>query len=357
MPPLMKGAGRKRTIAILALAGFAALGMTSAASGDEKRPVLTMRASHQLRPESTQAITSASADVAKKKHKKKPPAVTSSASVAFAAGSSQAATANCTGKTHISGGGYSVAPNFVPTGGITGSGLRSTTGITNPVGGSAWTASSSAWANPAASGQLTAYARCESNSLGTLAVALSGSATVAPGQLNTAVLNCPPGTHVLSGGYAGPGLGTFTYNLQSKRFFFLQSQRTGAGQWTVTVGNNPNSPAAATISFYALCERNKKGLALSEISTAAPITDAQRSTADASCPGKTHVVSGGFLLSPIPAGSGSIPTAEIDEFQPISKTSWHLGLHELEPFSTAPGSTVQTFAYCKKDTLPKKKKK
>jgi hypothetical protein len=188
-------------------------------------------------------------------------------------------------------------------------------------------------------------------------VTLSGSATVAPGELNTAVLNCPSGTHVLTGGYAGPGNGTPTFNLQSKRFFMLQSQRTGPGQWTVTVGNNPNSPSAATISFFALCERNKKGLSISEVSASAPIANASRAAADASCTGKTHVVSGGYLLSPIPTGSGAIPTAEIDEFQPTSKKTWHLGLHELEPFSTAPGSAVQNFAYCKKDAAPKKKKK
>ena len=302
------------------------------------------------------AFGSMSPAVAKKK-KKKPPAVTVPASVGFASATTQAATANCTGKTHISGGGYSVAPDFVPTGGVSGSGLRSTTGTSNAVGSSGWATSSSAWATPPAAGQLTSYARCESNSLGSLAVTLSGSATVAPGDLNTAILNCPSGTHVLSGGYSGPGNGSPTFNLQSKRFFMLQSQRTSAGQWTVTVGNNPNSPAPATIIFSALCEKNQKGLSVSEASASAPIANAARASADATCTGKTHVVSGGYLLSPIPTGSGSIPTAEIDEFQPTSNKTWHLGLHELEPFSTAPGSTVQTFAYCKKDTVKKKKKK
>jgi hypothetical protein len=343
-------------LAIVMVAVVAALIVASPAIAGAKSVVIT-RASAETASKSTQIAGPASAGIAKKKKKKKPPAVTNSASVAFASGSTQAATANCTGKTHISGGGYAVAPNFVPTGGVSGSGLRSTTGITNPVGPSSWTASSSAWATPPASGQLTAYARCESNTLGTLAVSLSGSATVVPGDLNTATINCPAGTHVLTGGYAGPGLGTFTFNLQSKRFFILQSQRTGAGQWTVTVGNNPNSPSPATISFYALCEQNKKGVSITESSSAAPINDAQRATADASCTGKTHVVSGGFVLSPIPTGAGSIPTAEIDEFQPVSKTTWHLGLHELEPFSTAPGSTVTDTAYCKKDAVAKKKKK
>jgi hypothetical protein len=302
------------------------------------------------------ALGVASPAVAKKK-KKKAPAVTTSAAVSFTAGTTQSASAGCTGKTHISGGGYSVAPNFVPTGGISGSGLRSTTGTSNSVGSSAWATSSSAWANPSASGQLTAYARCERNDLGTLAVTLSGSATVAPGSLNTAVLNCPSGTHVISGGYSGPGNGSPTFNLQSKRFFMLQSNRTAPGQWTVIVGNNPNSPASATISFSALCERNKKGLSISEVSASAPIADAKRAAADPTCTGKTHVVSGGFLLSPIPTTSGSIPTAEIDEFQPTSNKTWHLGLHELEPFATAPGSAVQAFAYCKKDAVAKKKKK
>ena len=303
------------------------------------------------------ALAGAAEPAVAKKKKGKPPVSTATTAVGFSSGTTQSTTANCPGKTHISGGGYSVAPNFVPTGGVSGSGMRSTTGTSNPVGISAWTTSSSAWSNPPASGQLSAYAQCERNTLGGVAVTLSGSASVAPGSLNTAVLNCPSGTHVLSGGYSGPGNGGPAFNLQSKRFFMLQSQRTGAAQWTVTVGNNPNSPAAATESFFALCEKNKKGLSVSETSASAPIADANRATADASCTGKAHVIAGGFLMSPIPTGSGSIPTAEIDEFQPTSKKTWHLGLHELEPFATAPGSTVQTFAYCKKDSAPKKKKK
>src|SRR4051794_20594891 len=208
---LMRGSGRRtHTLATLIVAVAAALIVASPAIARAKSVVIT-RTSGERASKSTEIAGSASAGIAKKKKKKKPPAVTNSASVAFTSGSTQAATANCTRKTHISGGGYSVGPNFVPTRGISGSGLRSATGINNPVAPSSWTASSSAWATPPASGQLTTYARCESNTLGTLAVSLSGAATVLPGSLNVATINCPPGTHVLTGGYAGPGLGTFTF--------------------------------------------------------------------------------------------------------------------------------------------------
>jgi hypothetical protein len=302
------------------------------------------------------ALGIASPAVAKKKKKKAQPVVSVTASSPFTAASNQALTANCRKGTHISGGGFAVSPNYVPGGGLTGTGLRSATGSSNPAGAKIWNVGSSSWATPSASGTLTAAARCESNSLGTLFATLSSTLTLSSGEGSPLVINCPNGTHVIAGGYSGTSIGVFTYTAQSFRLIMLQSQRTGPGQWTWTVANNQFSPASATVTVSALCEKNAKGLSISEVGTTVPIVEDQRATADASCTGKTHAVSGGFVLSPIPTTSGSIPVTEIDEFQPTSKKTWHLGLFEAQGFNTPAGSTVRDIAYCKKDAVAKKKK-
>jgi hypothetical protein len=303
------------------------------------------------------ALGVASPAVAKKKKKKQQPVVSVSASAPFSSASNQTLTSNCGKGTHISGGGFATSPNYVPGAGLTGTGLRSATGTSNPAGTKTWNVGSSSWANPNASGTLTAVARCESDSLGKLFATLTSSLSLSPGEGTPLVLNCPNGTHVIAGGYSGTSIGVFTYNAASFRLIMLQSQRTGPGQWTFTVANNQFSPVSATVTVYALCEKNAKGLSVTEVGTTVPVNDDQRATADASCTGKTHVVSGGFVLSPIPTTSGSIPVTEIDEFQPTSKKTWHLGLFEAQGFATPAGSTVRDIAYCKKDAVAKKKKK
>ena len=79
-----------------------------------------------------------------------------------------------------------------------------------------------------------------------------------------------------------------------------------------------------------------------------------RASGDPSCAAKQHVVSGGYALSPI---SGNVPVVGIDEFEPTSKSTWHLGLFTFViPGGQPPGSSVTSYAYCAKDTLKKKKK-
>jgi hypothetical protein len=303
------------------------------------------------------ALGVASPAVAKKKKKKSQPVVSATASAPFNAASNQTLAATCGKGTHVSGGGFAVSPNYVPGSGLTGTGLRSATGTSNPSGAKTWSVGSSSWANPSASGTLTAVARCEQDKLGKLFATLSSSLSLSPGEGTPLVLNCPSGTHVVAGGYSGTSIGAFTYTAASFRLIMLQSQRTGPGQWTWVVANNQFSPAAATLTVYELCEKNAKGVTVSEAGTTVPVTEDQRAAADASCIGKTHAISGGFVLSPIPTTSGTIPVTEIDEFQPTSKKTWHLGLFEAQGFATPAGSTVRDIVYCKKDAVAKKKKK
>ena len=300
------------------------------------------------------AVFVASPAVAKKKKKKVPPAVTTTALAPISSAGSASATANCTGKTHLSGGGYHVAPHYEPS---NNSGLRSVSSTSTPVGVTAWNAKADVFTNPSSSGSITAIARCESNALSQIGVVVSGSATVQPGILDNLIIQCPSGTHVVSAGYDGTGLGSYTNALSSFRILILQSRRTALNEWTISAFENsvgPNPPAG-NITVSALCEREAKGRSIGEVTQIAPFANVSRASADATCPAKQHVVSGGYLLSPIPSNMGTPPVVGVDEFEPVGNSTWHLGLHTVGP--QPPGSSVATYAYCAKDKVKKKKKK
>ena len=292
----------------------------------------------------------ASPAVAKKK-KKKQPAVTVSASAPFGSGSSQTGTAACTGKTHISGGGFAVAPNLNNP-----AGLRSFEHGSHAVDNRTWSATGTAFSTPSASGSLTTFARCESDSLGQLTVQSSTTVTFPASTGGDISLNCPSGNHVISGGYQADGP-ILLNNPQAATFriLVLGSRRTSTTQWTVTAFNRTGAPPS-NLTVFALCEKNKKGTSITEASASAPINPDVRASADASCTGKTHVVSGGFLLSPSTFPSSTTLIASVDENDPVGKKAWHVGLWQHPSFSEPAGSTLQTIAYCKKDALPKKRR-
>ena len=286
----------------------------------------------------------ADADAKKKKSKKKSnPGVTVSAPVAMSAAASATGTATCPAKTHATGGGFAVTPTFTPPG----AGLRSLNSTSNPSGSRSWVAGGSAYETPQVSGQLTTFARCEKDTAGRIVVRASGSLTISPAAGQNMVFNCPASAHVISGGYSGPSLGAFTPGLTSHRIVVVQSRRTGVGQWTISAFNNPNSPGAETLTGYATCEANAKGSAVTEAaSPATPVVDDGRTSADATCTGKTHSVSGGYLVSH--TFPGAAPLVSIDENQPVGKGGWHLGLWEFPQVFLPAGTTLQAFAYCKK---------
>jgi hypothetical protein len=292
----------------------------------------------------------ASPAVAKKKKKKSPPAVTATGAAPFSSASTANASAGCTGRTHVSGGGWAVSPNYDPAGNT---GLRSLSSTSTSVGTTGWTATSDSFVNPAASGSITAFARCESNKLGQIATAISGSATVPSAQLSDLVLNCPPGTHVISAGYTATGLASHINNPDNLRILILQSRRTAVNQWTISAFENSLVPASGNVSVTGLCELNAKGRSISEVSTFSGFGQNQRASGDPTCPAKQHVVSGGYALSPT---TSQIPVVGVDEFEPNGNRGWHLGLQALNVSQPA-GSSVATYAYCARDTAPKKKRK
>jgi hypothetical protein len=289
--------------------------------------------------------------VAKKKHKKKKviPAVTIAAQAPFASSSTGTANAGCSGGTHVAGGGWTVSPHFDPG---TNTGLRSVNSSSTFIGTTGWTATSEAFAGPAASGSFTTLARCENNKLGRIATSVSGSATIPSAELRDLVITCPTGTHVLTGGYSASGLAAFSNSLNNLRILILQSRRTAANQWTVSAFENNLVPASGNTSVSALCEYNAKGRTISESSTSSGFGNLSRASGDPSCLPKTHVVGGGYSLAPT---NGDLPVAGVDEFNPNGNTGWHLGLHSIG--GQPAGATVTTYAYCAPDAVKKKKKK
>lgn len=320
-------------VALTSLAAFVPAAAAKQASTQQQR---TTTYSVSAQPASGGAL-------AAKKKKQKKPAVTRSASAAFAQASNASATAACPKGTHISGGGFTVSPNFTPPG----TGLRSMNSTSHPSGNRSWTGGGSAYATPTASGGFTTFARCESNAKGQLAVRSSSSVSISPGAGQNMIFNCPPTTHVLTGGYAAPSLGAFAFAAASARIVVLASRRTGTGQWTISAYNNSSSPAAATLSGYVVCALNGKGRGVSQASAFQPVVNDSRTSADATCTKKQYAVGGGFVVSPA-TFPGSVPFVGVDEFQPVGKRGWHTALHEFVPYGLPPGSTLQTIAYCKK---------
>jgi hypothetical protein len=296
------------------------------------------------------ALGVASPAIAKKKRSKSP-AVTATNSAPLSSGTTQTLTSACPKGTHITGGGYSIAPTYDPA---SNTGSRTLTETSFPAGPKTWSATSSALTNPPATGSFSTLARCERDSAGKLSVLVSSTALLSPGGGSHFPLNCPTGSHVISGGFAGEGPNVLS-NVFGFRIIVLESRRTGPGQWTVTAFNRTGSPTAAQISVYALCEKNAKGVSVSEKSGTVPMATAQRATADASCPKKQHVVSGGFLVSP-DTFPGSVAVVGIDEDEPVGKASWRVALYAHPSFNVPAGGSLQTTAYCKKDAAPKKKR-
>ena len=343
-----------RRTAAIAFALAVALAASPAAALAAKETVAASKS--RVVAATSDSLDASAAKKRKKKKKKGPPAVTTSSQLSFASGTTVPATAHCPARTHVTGGGFNVSPPFTPPS----TGLRSVTSTSHPTGPAGWHASGSAFFTPAAAGSFTTHARCESNSLGKFAEIISQTITLAPASAQTFTFSCPPGTHALSGGYAGAGTAGFDYppNMPptNLRIIPLQSRRTSPTQWTVQALNSSASPAAATFTGYAVCERDAKGRTISEASTFVALINDSRASGDPTCAGrKQHVVSGGFLI--FPNTVGGVPATAIDEFQPVGKGTWHLGLHELVNRGLPAGSSLQTYAYCAPDTLKKKKKK
>jgi hypothetical protein len=276
----------------------------------------------------------------------KSPAVTRTAAVPIAPGAQVAATANCAAKTHITGGGYSVSPAYNAGGSnvaTAGTGTRINHLQSQSGGTRSWIAGAAAFTTPAQPGTFTSYARCEKNSAGKLAGTISGTSTIPVGQGTTVNLNCPGGTHVIAGGFAGSPAGNLGAPT-SFRLIIAESRRLNTSTWEVRAVNPTGSLSVATLATNAVCERN--GTSVTERSVVAPILDNNRTSATATCSKKGHMVGGGFLVSPTTSPS---PAVGVDQSQPSGQRSWLVGLYEYPTFALPPGSTLTAYSYCKKN--------
>jgi hypothetical protein len=293
-------------------------------------------------------LVQASAPNRKGGGKTKARATTRSSVVSISAGSTPAATAACTGKSHLTGGGFAVSPAFAPGA----SGPASSATASHPSDRKAWIASSSAFSIPPGSGTLTGFARCESNSLGKTTVrTLTGA--VGRGDTTTAILDCPRRTHAVGGGYAGtPHAGGAVSQL---RTFFLQSRRANTRQWAVTAFTPQFAALDTQFTGYVICERDGRGRRVTEESSISPVASDARTSGDASCGGSRHVVSGGFEITDAdPVGA---PVPFFDESHPVGKKTWHNGLWDSASVTLPAGTQMETFAYCKRIPRAKKPKR
>ncbi len=91
-------------------------------------------------------------------------------------------------------------------------------------------------------------------------VRASSSATLAAASGQTFVFNCPPSTQVVSGGFSGDAPSALN-SINGWKVVFLQSHRTGKGQWTIAAYNRAPPPAnsPATVTGWAIWEQDGKG--------------------------------------------------------------------------------------------------
>ena len=292
------------------------------------------------------------ADAKKKKPKAK--AVTNVSSIGISPGSPASATPNCPSKTQVTGGGWSITSPFNPNGTdslVNDTGTRITHLNSRPNGLASWSSGAAAFNQPPNASTFSAVVRCESKSLGRVIQAASGSTTVPVGQGSTTDMVCPPKTHVLTGGFSFTPAGDLA-SPNSFRAQVTESRRLSANTWRIHIINPIGAPSPVTLATTYLCELNQKGVSVSEASAVATIAANERTSVTPTCTGKTHTIGGGFVASP-PVG----PAIGIDQMQPIGSKSWQVGLYEYPNFNLPAGSTITGYSYCKKNSLPKKKKK
>ena len=274
---------------------------------------------------------------------------TASAVATLAPGSQQAPTARCAKGAHVTGGGWAASPPYSANGTdfpvvSDDTGLRIDHLQSQPSGLLTWTAGAAAFNVPAVTGTLTTFARCEKKSISKTLLGATGTSTLPVGQQATVGINCPKGTHVVAGGFSSSPAGNLADPFNGFRPQVLESKRRDTRSWELTFVNPNNSPSAATITGNTLCEVNRKGLNISERSASAPIAENSRTSATASCTGKTHAVGGGFLVTPTVG-----PAVGIDQMQPSGSKAWQVGLYEYPRFALPAGSTLTAYSYCRKN--------
>jgi hypothetical protein len=169
-------------------------------------------------------------------------------------------------------------------------------------------------------------------------VTATATSAVSPGSSGTATANCPSGTTLTGGGYAGQPLGEFgTY---------VYEQHASGNGWTA-IAINASSTGTGTVSAEAYCRRRAPVLTESTAITQLAALSGSgfgSGTATATCPAGTQAVAGGF--------AGFVDTAGRDVFVSSSRrtpdrTGWAVkGLNVGTSVDT-----LRAYVYCAKERL------
>ena len=141
---------------------------------------------------------------------------------------------------------------------------------------------------------------------------VSASAELGVQQNGSVKATCPPGTRVVSGGFASD------FSDPPVNFPFIQidaSHRSGRRSWTSSGFNDGN--AAGDLRSFAYC----RDQSLTAVRSTVPAPVGQFVTATARCPRGTKVISGGFKASPIDT-VGDTPVLYVSESRRAGKRKW-----------------------------------
>jgi hypothetical protein len=269
--------------------------------------------------------------------------VTRTAGTALPANSQRSVTAVCPAGTHSTAGGFFVSPAGAP-----GQGPQSWTQVSMPSGTGGWKVTGgSSGVNPPAT--LTSSVRCEKRRDGRIAVRLQGSSTITPGTAQNYDFHCPSGTHPIGAGWSvnNPYNGNIA---TSSNLVVIQSRRTGPSHWLVTAEVRSGAAVSSTFVPKVPCEFNSRRK-LVEKSKIVPYLDQQRVTATATCAKRTHVVSGGFVISPLPSTDPTpVPFGIMDYNAAPTGRTWRIDLYDTT-FAAPTGSSLSTYAYCRRNRL------
>lgn len=258
------------------------------------------------------------------------------------------AQATCGKGSHSTSGGYRVNPPS-PPGTVPGALVQGNT----RTGNRGWRVAAGS-TSAHLDGTLTAYVRCERRSDGRIAGHLIGRSTIEPGTATPFVFTCPPGTRPIGGGWSVDNL--FNGTTGSSLLVVVENRRKSARVWRITAYvpsiGNPASNPASELTATVPCER-KNRRKIVQRSRLVPINETARSGATATCRKGTHVISGGFVITPLPPGA--VPYTPIDRHHPASPRTWRVELYDTGLGSVPAGSALTTYAYCKQNRTPRRR--
>jgi hypothetical protein len=164
-------------------------------------------------------------------------------------------------------------------------------------------------------------------------------------------LKCPPQTRASAGGYSSDS--QFQNNVNGVTLVVVQSRRTSPRIWTVTAFLRGGAGAQdQDITVGVVCEAASRRR-ITVASNTVPYPEDDRASAIALCPKGKHVVSGGFVFTPL---TGSVPIPFIDYMAPVGNRQWRVDAYDSMQFLQPDAATLTTHAYCRRNKLPRRRR-